>query len=59
MTQEATAPRAQAPKRDLDFILDLPLEVSAELGRTKLRFSFCKRLETLRAAGERLATLRV
>jgi aspartate/methionine/tyrosine aminotransferase len=29
-----------------------------ELGRTKLRFSFCKKLETLRAAGERLATLR-
>jgi len=25
-----------------------------ELGRTKLRFSFPKRLETLRAAGERL-----
>jgi aminotransferase len=28
-----------------------------ELGRTKLRFSFCKRLETLRAAGKRLAGL--
>jgi aminotransferase len=28
-----------------------------ELGRTKLRFSFCKRLETLRAAGERLAKI--
>ncbi len=26
-----------------------------ELGRTKLRFSFCKKLETLNAAGERLA----
>ena len=26
-----------------------------ELGRTKLRFSFCKRLETLHAAGERLS----
>jgi aspartate/methionine/tyrosine aminotransferase len=26
-----------------------------ERGRTKLRFSFCKRLETIRAAGERLA----
>ena len=25
-----------------------------ELGRTKLRFSFCKKLETLQAAGERL-----
>ena len=29
-----------------------------ELGRTKLRFSFCKKLETLRAAGDRLAQLR-
>ncbi|MHB8511108.1 MAG: pyridoxal phosphate-dependent aminotransferase [Actinomycetota bacterium] len=29
-----------------------------ELGRTKLRFAFCKKLETLRAAGERLAALR-
>ena len=29
-----------------------------ELGRTKLRFSFCKKLETLRSAGERLANLR-
>ena len=28
-----------------------------DLGRTKLRFSFCKRLETLHAAGERLARL--
>jgi aspartate/methionine/tyrosine aminotransferase len=28
-----------------------------ELGRTKLRFSFCKKLETLRAAGERLSPL--
>jgi aspartate/methionine/tyrosine aminotransferase len=29
-----------------------------ELGRSKIRFSFCKRLETLRAAGERLKKLR-
>jgi aminotransferase len=28
-----------------------------ELGRTKLRCSFCKKLETLRAAGERLSRL--
>src|SRR5207245_239249 len=28
-----------------------------DLGRTKLRFSFCKKLETLRAAGERLSRL--
>ncbi|HVL33357.1 MAG TPA: aminotransferase, partial [Actinomycetota bacterium] len=29
-----------------------------ELGRSKLRFSFCKKLETLNAAGERLATIK-
>jgi aminotransferase len=29
-----------------------------ELGRTKLRFSFCKKLETLREAGARLSELR-
>ncbi|MFY9586638.1 MAG: aminotransferase class I/II-fold pyridoxal phosphate-dependent enzyme [Actinomycetota bacterium] len=29
-----------------------------ELGRTKLRFSFCKKLETLHAAGERLKAVR-
>ena len=28
-----------------------------ELGRSKLRFSFCKKLETLQAAGERLANI--
>jgi aminotransferase len=28
-----------------------------ELGRSKLRFSFCKKLETLHAAGERLANI--
>ena len=34
-TQQAkSAP--EGAKRDLDFILDIPLEVSAELGRTKL-----------------------
>jgi flagellar motor switch protein FliN/FliY len=37
LTQEAKSPRPDsASKRDLDFILDIPLEVSAELGRTKL-----------------------
>ena len=29
----------------------------ADLGRTKVRFAFPKRLETLRAAAERLATI--
>jgi flagellar motor switch protein FliN/FliY len=36
LTQEAKSPRPDKTKRDLDFILDIPLEVSAELGRTKL-----------------------
>lgn len=36
LTDEAKAPRPDATKRDLDFILDIPLDVSAELGRTKL-----------------------
>ena len=35
LTAEARAPREGA-KRELDFILDIPLDVSAELGRTKL-----------------------
>jgi len=37
MTAEHKAQRENpGTKRDLDFILDIPLEVSAELGRTKL-----------------------
>jgi flagellar motor switch protein FliN/FliY len=36
LTKEAKAPRPDGVKRDLDFILDIPLDVSAELGRTKL-----------------------
>ena len=36
LTQDAKAPRAETGRRDLDFILDIPLDVSAELGRTKL-----------------------
>jgi flagellar motor switch protein FliN/FliY len=36
LTQEAKAPRPEGVRRDLDFILDIPLDVSAELGRTKL-----------------------
>ncbi|NDY58811.1 flagellar motor switch protein FliN [Desulfovibrio sulfodismutans] len=37
LTQDAKAPRAEGgARRDLDFILDIPLDVSAELGRTKL-----------------------
>ena len=35
LTKEAKSGREGA-KRDLDFILDIPLDVSAELGRTKL-----------------------
>ncbi len=36
LTQEAKTPRPDNMRRDLDFILDIPLDVSAELGRTKL-----------------------
>jgi flagellar motor switch protein FliN/FliY len=36
LTAEAKAKRPDGTKRDLDFILDIPLDVSAELGRTKL-----------------------
>ncbi len=36
MTDAAHQPRHDAPKRELDFILDIPLDVSAELGRTRL-----------------------
>lgn len=33
---EAKAPRQDSSRRELDFILDIPLDVSAELGRTRL-----------------------
>jgi flagellar motor switch protein FliN/FliY len=36
MTEMARQPRDNKLKRELDFILDIPLEVSAELGRTRL-----------------------
>ena len=36
MSEIAKGPAPEGAKRDLDFILDIPLEVSAELGRTKL-----------------------
>ncbi|WP_147819117.1 flagellar motor switch protein FliN [Salidesulfovibrio onnuriiensis] len=36
MTAEAKAATSDGMKRDLEFILDIPLDVSAELGRTKL-----------------------
>lgn len=36
MTDVARQPRADGIKRELDFILDIPLDVSAELGRTRL-----------------------
>lgn len=35
-TEEAKAPRPDTGRRELDFILDIPLDVSAELGRTRL-----------------------
>lgn len=36
MTEMAKQPRDKDLKRELDFILDIPLDVSAELGRTRL-----------------------
>lgn len=36
MTEMARQPKADSAKRELDFILDIPLDVSAELGRTRL-----------------------
>ncbi len=36
MAEEANAPRVDSGRRELDFILDIPLDVSAELGRTRL-----------------------
>jgi flagellar motor switch protein FliN/FliY len=36
LNDEAKAPRPDSSRRELDFILDIPLDVSAELGRTKL-----------------------
>lgn len=36
MTDIAKAPRPDGQRRELDFILDIPLDVSAELGRTRL-----------------------
>ena len=36
LTDEAKAPKADSNRRELDFILDIPLDVSAELGRTRL-----------------------
>ena len=36
LSDEAKAPRADSNRRELDFILDIPLDVSAELGRTRL-----------------------
>lgn len=36
MTEIMRQPRADGAKRELDFILDIPLDVSAELGRTRL-----------------------
>lgn len=36
MTDIVRQPRPEGLKRELDFILDIPLDVSAELGRTRL-----------------------
>ncbi len=33
---EAKTPQAESPQRRLDMLLDVPLEVSVELGRTRM-----------------------
>lgn len=35
-TLDSKTPVAKGPKRDLDFLLDIPLEISVELGRTSM-----------------------
>ena len=36
LTAESKAPRQDENRKDLDFILDIPLDISAELGRSRL-----------------------
>lgn len=36
MTDAAKTPRPEDQRHELDFILDIPLDISAELGRTRL-----------------------
>ena len=36
LTEDSKTPRHDSNRRELDFILDIPLDVSAELGRTRL-----------------------
>ncbi len=36
LTDESKSPRPDQTRHELDFILDIPLDVSAELGRTRL-----------------------
>ena len=54
---DVTAARALTEKVGVASVPGSSFYAEPELGRTKLRFSFCKKLETLRAAGERLARL--
>ncbi len=35
-TEEALTPEVEHVERDLDFILDIPLELSVELGKTRM-----------------------
>lgn len=36
LTDEAKTPRSEGNRKELDFILDIPLDISAELGRSRL-----------------------
>jgi len=54
---DVTAARALTSEIGVASVPGSSFYSKPELGHTKLRFSFCKKLETLRAAGERLAKL--
>jgi flagellar motor switch protein FliN/FliY len=59
----AAAPAAAPPPADMEFILDIPLEVTVELGRTKLLVNELLKLgqgsvlELAKLAGETLDVL--
>ncbi|MDY0274824.1 MAG: flagellar motor switch protein FliN [Desulfomicrobium sp.] len=63
LTSEAKTPKAEGLRKDLDFILDIPLDVSVQLGSTKLLINELLQLgqgsviELSKLAGEPLEVL--
>lgn len=63
LTSEAKTPQAEGLRKDLDFILDIPLDVSVQLGSTKLLINELLQLgqgsviELSKLAGEPLEVL--